>query len=124
MNVPLGSNSKSRDASPLRVYTNTSPFEFVATPMPSPRYKPVGSFRKLGTESNAICGAVAKAFAGGGTFCCANSGCVNSGAAKAPAKSSEQTRMTMTVWRLISRPPVHFREKRMEHVRDADLMSE
>src|SRR3990172_7098899 len=32
------------------------PFEFRATPMPSPRYKFGGSFRKLGTESYGISG--------------------------------------------------------------------
>src|SRR5262249_20344505 len=36
--------------------TKTWPFELVATPMPSPRYKSVGSFRKSGTESYGISG--------------------------------------------------------------------
>ena len=35
--LPLGSNSKRREASPPRVYTKTSPLELRATPMPSPR---------------------------------------------------------------------------------------
>src|SRR5436309_8830387 len=42
--------------------------------MPSPRYKFCGSFRKFGTESYGISGAVSNAFARGGTFCCAKRG--------------------------------------------------
>src|ERR1051326_2403238 len=39
------------------------PFELVATPMPSPMWMLGGNFRKLGTEVNAMSGAL-RAFAG------------------------------------------------------------
>src|SRR5688500_3567488 len=42
--------------SPLRVYTNTWPFELVAMPMPSPKYRSGGSLKKSGTEVKGISG--------------------------------------------------------------------
>src|SRR5439155_10637431 len=46
-----------------RTYTNTCPFELVATPTASPKYVPAGSLKKFGTESNGISGVVAFALA-------------------------------------------------------------
>ncbi|PYQ86293.1 MAG: hypothetical protein DMG02_24730 [Acidobacteria bacterium] len=72
--APFRSNSNRR-VSPLRVYTNTCPFELVATPTPSPMYTPGGIVRKFGTESNGISGVVALAIASGaGTGPCVNAG--------------------------------------------------
>src|SRR5690242_14220521 len=88
MKEPSGPNSSSCDAvAPYagpaalfdRVNTKTCPFEFTATPAPSPKFRSGGSLKKFGTESNGI--------SGGG--CCANAARLN-----AMTRRATQTRVT------------------------------
>ena len=67
MNSPFGPNSSNCAAAGAyagppalleRVKTKTCPFELTATPETSPKFIPAGSFKKSGTESNWISGAV------------------------------------------------------------------